>query len=391
MNKTTKRFLTILLALSLVFVMLFITSCGGSGKTIDPEAGRGDFINDIGGVSETYVGTVSEEAYETANDAAEAFVENELSGANGAVILETVSNGALSTAQVEKLNIPDELMEGATSVEEIEVSYEASSASFFNCSAESGDVLNKNKVVKVYVIKYENNWKYFTPLPVTGDTISKSYYDSVFDTEKYKNCTFENSMYIYASASAGGQSFSLSMNVTQLIKHADGKVYLEQRMDANLPGSEATLSVISAYLEEVDGVVKCYVKQGEGNEWSVGNLSTIGFSSLSELTPFYDQYLDYTYFTKADFGFVLNEENATAYLTKALEGADIGFKFSNDDVNMYAEYYVSEGVLSGMRVDAMIDFSISEQGQSVSVYEEVTGTTTCTNYGTTVVEKPFAE
>ena len=116
-----------------------------------------------------------------------------------------------------------------------------------------------------------------------------------------------------------------------------------------------------------------------------------GFKSLSELTPFYDQYLDDTYFTKADFGFVLNEENATTYLTKALEGADIGFAFTNDDVNMYAEYYVSDGVLSGMRVDAMIDFSVSQYGQSVSVYEEVTGTTTCTNYGTTVIEKPFAE
>ncbi|MBQ7352454.1 MAG: hypothetical protein IJW54_00455 [Clostridia bacterium] len=394
MKKTFKRFGALLLALTLACVMLFATSCGDSGKTIDPEAGRDDFIGDIGGVSETYVGSASEESYETADSAAEAFVQNELAGQSDAVVLETTSKGELSSTEVTELNIPTDVMEGALSVEKIEVAYALNSADYYSaCSAESvTDTLNKNKVVTVYVIKYENDWKYFTPLPETGDTVSKSYYESVFDNEKYQNCTFKNDMKVYASASGGGQSFSMTINMSQLIKHADGKVYLEQRMYMEMPGVDNQETVIYAYMEEVDGRVVCYVKQGaDSTEWNPTNLSTIGFSSLEQLTPFYDQYLDYTYFTKADFGFVLNKENAAKYLAQALEDQDLGVAFSNDDINMYAEYYVSDGALSGMRLDAVVSMSVSQSGQSMSIYEEVSTTTTCTNYGTTVVEKPFVE
>ena len=394
MKKTFKRFGALLLALTLACVMLFATSCGDSSKTIDPEAGRDDFIGGIGGVSETYVGSASEESYESADSAAEAFVQNELAGRSDAVVLETTSKGELSSTEVNELNIPTDVMEGALSVEKIEVSYAINSIDYYSaCSAEAvTDTLNKNKVVTVYVIKYENDWKYFTPLPETGDTVSKSYYDSVFDNEKYQNCTFKNDMSIYASASGGGQSFSMTINTSQLIKHADGKVYLEQRMYMQMPGADNQETVIYAYMEEVDGRVVCYVKQGENStEWNPTNLSTIGFSSLEQLTPFHDQYLDYTYFTKADYGFVLSEENAAKYLSQALKDQDLGVAFSNNDINMYAEYYVSEGALSGMRLDAVISMSVSQSGQSVSVYEEVSGNTTCTDYGTTVIERPFVD
>ena len=60
-------------------------------------------------------------------------------------------------------------------------------------------------------------------------------------------------------------------------------------------------------------------------------------------------------------------------------------------LDMYAEYYVSEGVLSGMRVDADVDMTITEGGSSVKLTEKISNVTTCTDYGTTVVEKPFTE
>jgi hypothetical protein len=58
---------------------------------------------------------------------------------------------------------------------------------------------------------------------------------------------------------------------------------------------------------------------------------------------------------------------------------------------MYAEYYVCDGLLSGMRVDAEVNMEISAGSSTGTLKESVTTVTKCTNYGTTVVEKPFTE
>ena len=61
------------------------------------------------------------------------------------------------------------------------------------------------------------------------------------------------------------------------------------------------------------------------------------------------------------------------------------------EIDMYAEYYVSEGVLSGMRVDADVDMTVNQGGSSGTLEETVTTVTKCTDYGTTVIKKPFVE
>ena len=53
---------------------------------------------------------------------------------------------------------------------------------------------------------------------------------------------------------------------------------------------------------------------------------------------------------------------------------------------MYAEYYISEGALSGVRIDALVDTTIDD----TSYYFDIDATASCTNYGTTILEKPFA-
>lgn len=418
MSKTLKRLLSLMLALIMVFSLFLAVGCSkdkddddddddDAGGNKNAAIGRDDFISDIGGVSETFAGAVSKESYVTREEAAQAFVSTEVVGEKEAVILETTSQGELSQNEIDELNIPSDILAGADSVEKVEVTYKINDntiqygvAKTLSASTATKDTLNTEKTVVVYVIKCGTDWKYFAPLPVTGETISKSYYDSVFNSEKYANCTVESTTSvkakIFVSIQGETESMDMAISVYQLIKHADKRVYLEQRITQTMD-KETDTETLYAYMEEDEyGYVTCYIKEGENStEWIKGSLYQIGFSRLEELRPFYDQYLDYTYFTKTNFGFALADENAQKYFTAALADALEGFShmINEDamDVDMYAEYYVSDGVLSGVRTDASVNIDISEQGAKMTLDEDVLVNTTCKDYGTTVVEKPFVE
>ncbi len=392
MKKTLGKLTKKLLALILVFMLIFSIACKEEGSD------RDKFIEEINGVSETYKGTVSINTFSTSQEAAEAFIYDEIAGDNSITIKETKQNKELSKKEVQKLNIPSEILEGYDTVEEIEVTYlvddENELTNLSKNVKQIDEKLNKEKKVKVYVIKYETNWKYFSPMPITGDTINKSYYDSVFNNEKYQNCTLETTSDADITVTSNGESYQMKSSLKQLIKHADGKVYLEQTLEMSGNGQSTTQSIYS-YMETQGSIIKCYIKLGKNEDWIEADLSTIGFSSLDELTPFHDQYLDYTYFTKTDYGFALADENAQKYFMDALMGTLESFAsfISKDNLklDMYAEYYVSKGVLSGMNVKANADITISYMGHSTTLSESTTAVVKCTDYGTTKVEKPFTE
>lgn len=392
MEKTLRNIFKKIFALMLISTLLFSIACKEENGS-----DRDKFIEEINGVSETYKGTVSTETYPTSQEAAEAFVYEELAGYNSIAIKETKSNKELSEKEINKLNIPDDILKGHETVEEIEVTYLVDDEELTNLSQNTKQIdekLNKEKKVKVYVIKYGVNWKYFSPMPITGDTINKSYYDSVFNNEKYQNCTLETTSDADVTVTSNGESYQMKTSLKQLIKHADGKVYLEQILEMSGNG-QSTIQSIYSYMETQGNYIKCYIKLGENEDWMEADLSTIGFSSLDELTPFYDQYLDYTYFTKTDYGFALADSNAQKYFMDALMGSLESYaSFINKDnlnLDMYAEYYVSKGVLSGMNVKASADITISYMGYSLTLNEATTAVIKCTDYGTTKVEKPFNE
>lgn len=409
MNKKTffKRLTALLLVLLMAIAAMSMVACQKDKEDDDDDddekpktessqhvAERNEFIDGLGGVSETYVGAISEDSYSSAEDAAEAYVAEEIAGESNANIVEVTSKGELSDKEIAKANIPADLIAGCDAVEEMEVVYELEDES----SLENGGVeylassSSKKATVKVYVIKFNVDWKYFTPMPETGDTISKSYYDSVFNAESYKNCTLESTTVVDIEIKADGETMTMTSSITQKVMHSEGKVYFEQISKSSSNGQETPESYICAYIEEGEYGVECYVKTSATGPWQYASLYQIGFSSIEELTPFYNAYLDYTYFTKTDYGFALADENARAYFTQALMGA-LGSMSSMIDedkmkLDMYAEYYVAEGVLSGCRVDADVDMDLSVEGQTASLKEKVNTVTKCTNYGSTVIERP---
>lgn len=398
------RILVLMLAFCLLATSLF-TACGNKDKDDDDDEeeeeeeegensgnkendkaaeGRDEFIDEIGGVSDTYVGSVSEGTYAYANEAASAYVEFELAGNGYVEIDEVIAQGELSSSEINKLNLPSELQEGLDAVEKFEVYYELyDNDTYSTAAAQAKDPRTK---VVVYVIRYGMDYKYYTPCPVNGETITRSYYDSVFNNEKFENCTFVKESTV--SVEQNGATYEMVLR--QTIKRADNKIYFEQTIDGDseLTGQFTTQSYMAAYIEiDEDGYDTTYVKTSIDASWTEGYLTGVNSETL---VPFYDQYLDYTYFSKTNFGFALKDENAIKYYKQAAgANANTAQYLDDADLELYAEYYVSDGVLSGMRMEynAEIDTKVSGiRVQSTTIGENKL---TCTDYGTTVVEKPF--
>lgn len=428
MNTSLKKYLPliVILLVAAVLVVITVADFGGDSnnrvttskttttttnntkpdKPLDYGDGDKGFIDGIGGVSDTYEGTVSTESYSSAKAAAEAFVNKEVAGNDDVAVLNTKSKGTYEVDKVD-IAIPSDLLNGADGVEKLEVTYKITASETSKGNGYASAMSNRSnegetQTIVVYVIKFGTNYKYYTPMPITGETITKSYYDSVFDAEKYKNCTFTALAEITADVdmSYQGEVAVMEMTITleQVIKHDDGRVYMYQKMTTdtqmNAMGdveNESFVEEIYAYMETVNGRPVCYVKMSDDDEWTKADLHTIGFSSIEELTPFYDQYLDFSYFKKTNYGFSLEDENARQYFNQVFSEimGDVGIDFDEDaDFEMTAKYYVNDGVLSGIQTDAVIRMSIVESGILMNITEIITGTTTCTDYGTTEVVRP---
>ncbi len=366
-----------------------------------------DFIDNIGGVSETFEGTVSTESYSSAKNAAEAFVVKEVAGEDGATIMSSESKGELSKSEIEALKLPDEYKD-CDLVEKLEVTYKVKTdtASAYSAKQTISSTTSEKKVT-VYVIKVGVDWKYFSPLPVTGDTINKSYYESVFNSEKYKNCTLKQTsdiiMNITGTDNGEPVSIKMTMKTDSIYKYADNKIYMEGKTTIKGEVSSDDIEdysetqVICLYAEQIDGEYICYVKLGENSEWLEGNMNTVGFTDIEELSPFYDQYLDYTYFTKTNYGFELSEENGKKYFEQAYDyifdqlGMDLPFNMEIKPNGMVAQYYVQDGALTGMKSSADVSFSMSMGQDTANFNEKVDSVTTCYDYGTTTVDRPAVD
>ena len=103
--------------------------------------------------------------------------------------------------------------------------------------------------------------------------------------------------------------------------------------------------------------------------------------------------MDFTYFTKTETGFQLADENSEKFIELTLKqdesmGELIAMFGEDFDMDMFVKYYVSNGVLSGMRQELTMDAKMTEEGVSMKLSADVVTKMTCTNYGTTVVKKP---
>ncbi len=394
-NKKLTKNLTKVFALTMAFSLVFAVGCNKADKK-EAKAHQ-EFMDSLGGCSDTYKGAISSHSYTTKEDAAEDFIEVELTGNEDVVITNTQSQGTLSGEEVAALALSDADREGLQEVEKLSVTY--SKESSISSVAKTADTLDTSRTVDIYIIKYPTNFKYYSPAPITGETVTKSYYDSIFDSDNYVNCTLTYTTKIEAVVKVMKiKVYSYTYELNQTIKYDNDKIYLEQRISDESEGAVDTGDMglvtdpyLAAYIEVVDGQNVCYAKTSEeSTSWNKGDLYQIGFNSLEELRPFYGQFLDYTYFTKTDYRCALAEENARQYVNETLASDPTVSQYLDDmTIDMFAKYYVANGVLSGVRQDINLTLDMKVEGVSTSVDEVVVSEMKCTDYGTTVVEKPF--
>ena len=102
-----------------------------------------------------------------------------------------------------------------------------------------------------------------------------------------------------------------------------------------------------------------------------------------------DGYLDYTYFTKTNFGFELSGEQAERYLSETLdELAAYQDVIKDMDIKTLVKYYVQNGALTGLRQDLTIAYDQVFEGVNTKLDLSLTTKGTVKDYGSTVVEKP---
>lgn len=414
--KKVNLFTKLLTALLVLCCMFGAVSCASSDKSENPsqgndESGTGSeaqtkapswekdpvasaFVSEIGGCSETYKGSVSEKKYDKAEDAVADYVAAEIVAADSdCTVTESKLEKKLSQEEIAALGISDSALEGAEKVEMYNVSYESTAkdasgaakadTGLMMLSSESGSNdsatgKTTGKVV-VYVITYKDFFKYFAPVVEDGNTLTKSYYDSIFNAEKYKNCTFEQNIEIAISGSDGERTETMKVTMTSLVKFDNGKIYVESKTDSEMnymPSSEAKY----CFADDGNGNIQSYVWQN--GEWVRGGV--VGVSSVEDLTPFKNQYLDHSYFSKTDFGCELGKKNFSKYMDTALAAFDVADFGKNMNIDGFVNYYVSGGVLSGLRSE--VTMSMQESG--VSMKGSIVSTAKCTDYGTTVVEIP---
>ncbi len=355
----------------------------------DPEAEK--FVNEIGGCSETYTGSVSEEDYSSAAEAAEAYVSREIISAESGYSIGNISlEKTLEKNEIKAAGIPDSLTANATRVEKYNVEYtetddSASAASMISLSANT----NSNSVT-VYIICYANMYKYFSPVVTNGNTLTRSYYDSIFNSEKYKNCTVNSSVTVSVHVEYLSETIEYTMTTESTIMYDNGRIYMTQTVTSTNESIIPSRNMTVYFENDEYGSLDCYILQD--GVWQAAYLSSIGnlfnFSSIDDLMPFAQSYIDHSYFTKTDYGCKIEKENLGKYVTVAFDLAFdqlLGTGTDNMQSDGFLDYYVSDGVLSGTRSNISLSFNVS----GVSCTEKITSQEKCTNYGTTVVESPI--
>lgn len=375
--KTAKKILAGILAMTTLFSVGFTASCKNVGENAEHNA----FIKELGGTSETYTGAVSKDGYSTEEAAARACVSNEISSYSTGASIATTKK--LNSSQILQLNLPKTETKDMLGVDELEMEYYISKVD-----------PNEKKTAKIYIIKFANEFKYYTLRPADGEMVTKSYYNSVFNGQNYKNCTLNSTMEMNLQLKKGDETATATIKLTQMVKYSETAIYLEQATEtttetnkAGNVSSNSENNKVYGYMAK--GVTWDYYISRDGEEWTWTTLSSFGVYKMSDLLPFAGEKMEYTYFTKTDYGFELTNENARRYIQHTL-GQLSTYLDEDTVIDLFAKYYVCNGALSGMRMDMEMiidvdyDSSTKITGNATAVAESKV-----TDYGTTIVEKPF--
>ena len=361
-----KNLLSVLITLILVFTLcLSLTAC------------------DKGNYSETFEGTLSSNSYENQENAAKAFLNTEIASTETHVSYKDSSKEKdLTAEEVTAMNLTVE--EGTVEkVEKWQISYSKTETNSKTADDASGEKL-AYVTVYIVVIKIAPNgdttketyeYRYYVPLPEKGEALSRSYYDSVFDDDKYENCTFTYKM-----------TSTSKMSIIKQTMTVEYKMYLT----ADAVMIDAKVVMPSASNEPSQSLTYYFVKDGRGVKILNGSTtSTTLYSAfnVSEISDLYTSQMEdaiYSFFIKTDYGFKMNEDKLSDLFDNALEIAGNGSGIDFGKSSAKYEFYVAEGRLDHAVCDVKVNCKYQGYSMTINAKQKYS----YSDFGTTTVTIP---
>lgn len=331
-----------------------------------------------GGSGDTFEGSVSSATYASQEEAVEGYFAAEINGSTTtATNIEVKSEEEVSQDELSSLPLGDIASE-VRSAKKLTVTYDTETPSAA-LSASSG----KYEQVFYLLELNDGSFRYFVPPTAVGDMISKSYYEDVFNAEKYANCTIESKQTITTSS---GET-SMTQEESTVVKITEEGI--EMHITQGVTGEQST--TMDAYiLSGTDGLV-IYVNNS-------GSWVGVPMSMLSDMLPFdYDDladfgqislggFMDHTYFCKTEDGFCLSSEKYMPYI-QGLMGemfGDIASVTGTAEMN----YVVSEGRVSELTGKIDMTVAVSYMGVKASAQAKGSVEYEYSDFGSTSIEIP---
>lgn len=392
-----KRLLSIVLAAVLALAcVLSLAACsdsGSTGKKNETVYTTPDFVPSDYPKDDAFKGAISKDSYTSTENAAKAFLQNEIAGdATDATFKEYTKKGDLSA---EELRGFASITSGfnVTSAERGEISYEdnATSASGRNAKAggEPGGSLVTVKLKKttlyIFVIDF-SNYKYFAPELNKGDVITQSYYDEVFDQGKYVNCTVNELSTATVTVKVQGQSVKTEMVSDSTVMLTEDYCFCSAKMETKtylgkeLMDSASELDAELFYVFDEEGNITKMFMRTDGGSWREAYTATVDIRDYT--TP----KMDKSFFVKMDYGFTVNREKFSLYLQEAVNNIanNSGMSFDMSNLKSTYDFMVKNGRLD--KAVLTMTGKVNAGGQTADYSQNVT--TTYTKFGSTSVTVP---
>lgn len=324
-----KKTIAALLSATVALSCVGLTACGdpdNSGAPYNPPAPAPDTTEP----GETYTGAVSEQEYDSVNDAVLGFLEEELSGnKTQAVFVAYEKEEELNSAQIAELDLGEAAV-GLISVEKGKVEYSELKISL-PPEFDEGDMYSytKNSAASeegavtyhrtVYILGYTGMFRFFVPPVEEGETITASYFSSTFKGEDYINCTMDvvmNETFMF-----DGETHTYRN--TALAKATENMLYEYGVSDSTYDGYTSK-SYHEAYISNSsNGLCTVSHNRMEEGEWEAYHISFYNedeglydygddIETVNDyFMVWFDQrfgQLDHTYFVKTSTGYELNSE-----------------------------------------------------------------------------------
>ena len=327
--------------------------------------------------SETFTGYVSERTYSTKEETAQQFLAQQLSGETSAPVMDSFTQvRQLPASELDGIKAMSDSYSNIVSGEEIEVKYVVDGTSGIGNTPYA---LPQYKYVSVYIlVTSSGEYYYFVPLQAKGQPLANSYYATVVDAEKYRNCTATVKLQSMTQViEFGGDIARLGQpsgsdwyfkdtgyGIEPYLQHPekmDGKYYSASEINATSGNTRYQF-----YIQTVDGMI------------DVDTMS--GMEDLVSLVFALD--VDASYFVKTDYGFCIPNDKCKEVAKKMFVGSmpDVDAMWEEYNIYFSAEYYVTEGRLSASKV-ILTMFS----GANTYSYSAIS---TYTKFGTTEVSIP---